>query len=154
MTPEQFWRAYLNTLPPDHRAHALTTPAADGYGDSPELADELGNLIYQGTKTATCGSLWDYEAEGIPVPEPGQFEIVLDGRGTPLAIVELTDVTVRPFDEVDASFAYEEGENNRTLESWRVGHWRFFSRVLAKIGREADPKMPLVCQRFLVVFRR
>ncbi len=154
MTPEMFWRAYLATLPADHPAHTLPTPVAEGFGDSPALAEELGQLIYRGLKTATCASLWEHEAEGIPIPQVGLYDIVLDGQGEPLTINELTEVTIRPYDEVDAAFAYEEGEGDRSLASWRDGHWRFFSRVLAKIGREADPKMPLICQRFRVVFRR
>jgi uncharacterized protein YhfF len=154
MTVEEFWNAYLNTLPVNHPTRALAVPTAEGYGDSPQLADELGQLIYRGTKTATCASLWEYEFEKIPIPRVGQLEIVLDGQNQPLAITEMTEVQIRPYDEVDASFAYEEGEGDRSLQNWREGHWRFFLRVLAKIGRQPDPKMPLICQRFKVVFRK
>lgn len=154
MTPEQFWRAYLATLPSDHRAHTVPVPIAAGFGDSPRLADELGQLMYEGKKTATCASLWEHEADGSPVPKVGDYDIVLDGQGEPLCINELTEVIIRPYDEVDATFASEEGEGDQSLEYWRAAHWRFFSRTLAAIGREADPKMPLVCQRFRVVFRR
>lgn len=154
MTPEMFWLSFLATLPPDHRARTLPVPLAEGFGDSPELAEELGQLIYQGVKTATCASLWEHEAEGLPIPVVGQYDIVLDGLDRPLAITEMTEVTIRPYDEVDAAFVFEEGEGDRSLESWRDGHWRFFSRVLAKIGRQPDQKMPLICQRFRVVFRR
>jgi uncharacterized protein YhfF len=132
----------------------MTMPVAEAYGDSPQLADELGQLIYLGTKTATCASLWEYEFEGIPIPKVGQLEIVLDGRNQPLAITEMLEVVIRPYNEVDAGFASEEGEGDRSLEYWRTGHWRFFSRVLAKIGRQPDTMMPLICQRFKVVFRK
>jgi uncharacterized protein YhfF len=154
MTPESFWRTYLATLPPDHRAHTLPLPVAEGFGDSAQLAEELGKLIYEGVKAATCASLWEHEAEGIPIPEVGQYDIVLDGQNQPLAINELTEVSITPFEDVDAAFAFDEGEGDRSLESWRTGHWRFFSRVLTAIGRDAHPKMPLICQRFRVVFRR
>jgi uncharacterized protein YhfF len=43
------------------------------------------------------------------LPEAGLKTIVLDGSGDPLCIVETTEVQVRPYDEVDARFAYEEG---------------------------------------------
>lgn len=149
-----FWRSFLATLPDEHPAHALPVPQAEGFGDNPELAEELGQLIHQGIKTATCASLWEHEFEGSSLPQVGQYEIVLDGKNLPLAIYQLTEVTIRPYDEVDAAFAFEEGEGDRSLQSWRDGHWRFFSRVLAVIGLKADPKMPLVCQRFRVVYRR
>lgn len=57
------------------------------------------------------------------------------------------------FNEVDAQFAYEEGENDRSLESWRKEHWQYFSRVLPKIGKKPTPEMLLVCERFRIVYK-
>jgi len=65
----------------------------------------------------------------------------------------MVEVTLKPYNEVDASFAYAEGEDERTLEAWRREHWKYFSRVLPRIGRVPEETMPLVCQRFRVVFR-
>jgi uncharacterized protein YhfF len=110
-------------------------------------------LIAAGTKMATCSALWEYEAEGELLPEVGSKIIVLDGNGDPLYIVETTEVEVRPYEEVDARFACEEGEGDRSLEYWREAHWRFFSRMLPNIGMEPTPDMPLVCERFRVVYR-
>src|SRR4028119_983706 len=99
------------------------------------MADELGGLIASGTKSATCSALWEYEAEGEPLPEVGMKTIVLDGKGVPLCIVETTEVEVRPYDEVDGRFAYEEGEGDRSLEYWREGNWRVLSRRPSQPGR-------------------
>ena len=49
----------------------MKTYVAEGWGDSPEMADELGALIAQGTKTGTCSALWEWEAEGESIPETG-----------------------------------------------------------------------------------
>jgi uncharacterized protein YhfF len=149
---EAYWRSYLETLPPDSPVRDEQF-VAEGWGDSPEMADELGALISSGTKTATCSALWEYEAEDESLPEVGLKTIVLDRNGDPLCIVETTEVEVRPYDEVDARFAYEEGEGDRSLEYWREAHWRFFSRTLPNIGKEPAMVMPLVCERFRVVYR-
>ncbi len=149
---EAYWRSYLETLPVDSPVRDEQY-VAEGWGDSPQLADELGALIAAGTKTATCSALWEYEAEGSHLPETGSKTIVLDGNGDPLCIVEITEVEVQPYDEVDARFAYEEGEGDRSLEYWREAHWRFFSRTLPNIDREPAPNMPLVCERFRVIYR-
>jgi uncharacterized protein YhfF len=149
---ETFWQSYLDTLPEDSPMRDEEY-LAEALGDSPQLADELGALIAAGTKTATCSALWEYEAEGSPLPEPGSKTIVLDGDGDPLCIVETIEVEVRPYNEVDARFAYEEGEGDRSLEYWREAHWRFFSRTLPSIGKEPKADMPLVCERFHVVYR-
>jgi uncharacterized protein YhfF len=117
------------------------------------MADELGALIVAGTKTATCSSVWEWQAESEPWPEVGHLTIVLDGRGQPLCIIETVEVAIKPYHQVDASLAYDEGEGDRSLEFWRAAHRRFFSRTLPKIGREFAEDMPLVCERFRVIYK-
>ena len=149
---ESYWRSYLESLPADSPVRDEQY-VAEGWGDSPEMADELGALIADGIKTATCSALWEYEAEDEPLPQVGLKTVVLDGKGDPLCIVETTEVEVRPYEEVDAGFAYEEGEGDRSLEYWREAHWRFFSRTLPNIGKEPTTDMPLVCERVRVVYK-
>ena len=148
---ETFWQDYLDTLPEDSRV-CDERYVAEGWGDSPQMADALGALIADGTKTATCSALWEYEAEGEPLPETGLKTIVLNGNGDPLCIIETTEVEVRPYEEVDAQFAYEEGEGDRSLEYWREAHWRFFARTLPSVGKEPTVDIPLVCERFRVIY--
>ena len=121
------------------------------FGDSPEQADVLGHLIVTGVKTATCSALWEYEAENERLPAPGDRTIILDGRNAPLCVIETTAVEICRFCDVDTEFAYDEGEDDRSLESWRRAHWKFFTRSLAKIGRELTDEMPLVCERFRII---
>ena len=109
-----YWHSYLNTLPPDSPVRNEEY-VVEAWDDSPRLADELGTLISNEIKTATCSALWEYEAEGEPLPEVGLRTIVLDGDGDPLCIVETTEIEVRPYNEVDARFAFEEGEGDRSL---------------------------------------
>ena len=109
---ETYWQRFLDSLPPDSPVRDERY-VAESWGDSPQMADELGALISAGTKTATCSALWEYEAEGESLPEIGLKTIVLDGNGDPMCIVETTEVEVWPYDEVDSRFAYEEGEGDR-----------------------------------------
>lgn len=116
-----YWKAFLATLPSDSPMHDKDY-TAEYFGDNPELANELGALIAEGTKTATCSALWEWEAEGTPLPKAGLITIVLDGSNKPLCIIETTDITIRPYNEVDSQFAYEEGEGDRSLEYWQEAH--------------------------------
>lgn len=140
-----FWSASRAALGPGAPEQP---PPSWSFGDSPELADELLALVMDGRKTATCDSVWAYEAAGEPLPQPGDLSIVLDGRGAPACVIETTEVRVMPMNEVDAQFAYDEGEDDRTWESWYAAHERYFRRTLPAIGREFDPAMPLVLERF------
>lgn len=117
------------------------------------MADDLGGLVQRGIKTATCSLLWEYEADDEPLPRVGEMSIVTDGEGHPLCLIEITEVEVKPFDQVEAQFAYDEGEGDRSLASWRDAHWQFFARLCETLGREPSATMPLVCERFRVLFK-
>jgi uncharacterized protein YhfF len=148
---EAFWQAYLASLP------AGSEPPAEPddvwyFADNEETADELAGLVMAGIKTATCSSLWVCEAENEAPPKVGDLSIVTNWAGDPLCIIETTEIQIRPFDEVDEQFAYEEGEGDRTLAYWRRVHVEFFTRELAEIGMKPTETMPLVCERFRKVF--
>jgi uncharacterized protein YhfF len=150
---EAYWQKFLSTLPDDSPYHTKSY-IAEGWGDGPKMADELGTLIVDGTKTATCSSLWEWEAEGESPPEVGTVTIVLDGRGEPIGIVETAEVTIRKYNEVDADFAREEGEGDLSLGYWREAHKTVFSQTLPKIGKEFSEDMPLVCERFRLTYKK
>ncbi len=148
---ERLWRAYLETLPEGSPARDETYEAW-AFGDGFELADELGALVLTGRKTATCSALWEVEAGEETMARVGGKSVILDGRDEPLCVIETTEVTVRRFDEVDDGFAREEGEGDLSLEYWRGAHRRFFERTLPGIGRRFSEDMPLVCERFRVIY--
>jgi uncharacterized protein YhfF len=111
------------------------------FGDGPELADKLLDLVIKGLKTATCST------EDEPnTSTSGERWIVLDGRGEPACVIETIEVTYRRFPEVDAAFAYEEGEGDRSLDYWRQAHRTYFGRQ----GKFREDMM-LMCERFRLV---
>ena len=111
------------------------------FGDSPELADELLELVLKGVKTATCST------EDEPnTSTPGERWIVLDGRGQARCVIESTEVTYRRYSDVDAAFAHDEGEGDRSLAYWRSAHRRYFERQ----GKFSEDMM-LMCERFRLV---
>ncbi len=111
------------------------------FGDGPALADELLDLVVREVKTATCST------EDEPnTSTAGERWIVLDGSGEPRCVIETTEVTYRRYTEVDAAFAYEEGEGDRSLAYWRSAHRDYFGRM----GRFSEDMM-LMCERFRLV---
>ena len=111
------------------------------FGDSPALADELLDLVLSGVKTATCST------EDEPnTSSPGERWIVLDGRGTPRCVIESLEITYRRYSEVDAAFAHDEGEGDRSLAYWRSAHRDYFGRL----GKFSEDMM-LMCERFRLV---
>ena len=149
---QAYWQKFLQHCTPEQAARYTTIPEAWGFGDNAQLADQLGNLVLQGIKTATCGAVWEYEQEGEPIPKTCDLSIILDGNGQPICIIETTEIRIIPFNEVDAQFAYEEGEDDRSLESWRREHWKVFNRV-AQNPDLVSETMPLVCERFRLIWQ-
>lgn len=146
-----YWDAYRATLPEDQRPSAAP-PEAWHFCDNEADANALAALVLAGTKTATASLHWVYAAENEPVPQPGDLSIIITWDGVPQCIIETTEVRILPYNEVDPQFAYDEGEGDRSLAYWRRVHWDFFSREAAAIGREPSQTMPVVCERFRVVY--
>ena len=111
------------------------------FGDGPALADELLDLVLKGVKTATCST------EDEPnTSKPGECWIVLDGRGEPRCVIESTEVSYRRYGDVDAAFAHDEGEGDRSPAYWREAHRAYFGRL----GKFSEDMM-LMCERFRLV---
>src|SRR4051794_11733231 len=142
-----FWAAYCATRA-DAPACREEPYDAWAFGDSPQMADELGALVLAGVKTATAGLAWEDEHFGWVKPVAGAKSIILDGAGQPLCVIEMTAVAYLPFDAVDAGFARLEGEGFAGVDDWREAHWRYFARRCRAIGREPTLQMPVVCQQF------
>ena len=144
------WDGYLATR--ETAEAPLTTYMTWHFADEPEAANRLGELAREGIKTATCTLQWTHEANEEEPPQPGDHSIITDWSGRPLCIIETTAVQVVPFEQVSADHASAEGEGDRSLEYWRRAHWEVFSAECASLGKQPSPDMPLICERFRVVY--
>lgn len=142
-----YWNVYVE----EHPEAADKYDSAWAFGDSPRLANELLELVLQGIKTGTASNDVLFEKQGLTLPFVGGHSILLDGYGAPRAIIETTHVETVPFNEVTAEFAYSEGEDDRSLESWRHQHEVYFTREFKRYGMPFDPAMKVVCENFRVV---
>jgi uncharacterized protein YhfF len=121
---EQMWQAFRQAT---GSGAALT--GAFAFGDTPAMADE-------------------------PLPQPGDHCVVLGGGGEPVCVIRTTDVRVSPFDLVDAAFAWDEGEGDRSLSYWQQAHREFFQRQCERAGVPFGDDLPVVLERFDLVWPR
>ena len=147
---EELWAAFLAARP--DIAGPEDAYSAWHFCDNQADADELVELVLDGRKRATAGALWSYEAEDEPVPQAGDFSVVTDWSGAARGIIRTVTVEVVAFDAVSEEFAAAEGEGDGSLGFWREAHRAAFSRELEGSGRSPQPDMPVVCERFEVVF--
>ena len=148
---ESFWQDYLSTISEEDRKNA-SEYLLDDFADTPEAATKVGKLVRDGIKTTTSSLLWGLEHGGEPLPKAGEISVVVDGNGSPLCVIEMIEVEIRPFNTVDEQFAFEYGEGERTLASWLSDTWDFHSHWCREIGREPSETMPIVFQRFRLLY--
>jgi uncharacterized protein YhfF len=123
-----------------------------GFGDNPELMDELLELVLEGKKRASTTLIKEMEIEGYPKPEVGAYNIILNGSGKLGAITKTTSVREVKFRDVDEEQAYWEGEDDRTLEAYRREHIKYYERRGQALGFEFNEDMMVILERFKVVY--
>lgn len=135
----RLWDEYAAAFP--EQAAADPEYQVEVFGDGPELADALLELVLTGVKRATSSLVAEYVQEGAQLPRIGSHWIACDGAGVPRAVLRTVQLRLGTFFEADEQFAWEEGEDDRTLQSWRHAHRTFWERTSAAAGRswsEAD----------------
>lgn len=144
---EAYWRAFREARGVPEQPYDVCR-----MGDGPALADQLLQLILTGPKRATACLLRDVESHGETMARVGGHVVVLDGRDEPCAIWRTRTVEVKPLNQIDDAFAWDEGEGERTREDWLALHVRYFSRRAKAEGFVFDAVMPAVFERFTLVW--
>lgn len=148
--PDIMWSEFLAARP--GLAGPKTKYSVWHFGSDQALADELAGLVVSGCKRATASLFWCYEAEDEELPRVGDFSVITDWRGQAVCIIRTTVVEIIAFDQVSEEHATAEGEGDGSLAYWREAHTAAFAMDLAELGRAAEPDMPVVCERFEVVY--
>jgi len=148
---ERYWNQYLISLPGGQEQPSRYVECF-AFGFTPADALEIAQLVLNGTKTATGSVFWSYDADKKPLPIAGDLWIVIAGSDAPVCIIQTTEVRIIPFDEVTADYAWDGGEGDRCLASWREIYWEYIERECQRIGLEPTTKAPLMMERFRVVY--
>jgi uncharacterized protein YhfF len=147
MTVEQYWKEYKEKSKDKAEIYS-----AWYFCDNEKDAEELAKLVIEGRKRATASSVWVYEYEKSNIPKVGDLSVITEFFGEPMCIIKTVRVDVLPFGKVSAEFAACEGEGDSSLGYWRDAHRRFFTRECESIKRNFTEDMPVVCERFEVVY--
>ena len=122
------------------------------FGNTPEMASELAELVLIGRKTATASLAATDAIKPDEAPFAYGYSIVTDFYGEPVCVVQTVEIRHLPFAEVDAQFAFDEGEGDRSLSYWRSVHHEYFSREAALLGIDLDERSIVCCERFILLY--
>ena len=129
-----------------------------GFADPGPMRDELTAAALAGVKTGTASLVAELEADGAPIPRPGDRSILRDSEDRPVAIVETTEVRIRRIADIDDQFAIDEGEGFAGSADWRASHMRYWNGYLddlrSRLGDASfnlDDDTLVVAERFRIV---
>lgn len=122
------------------------------FGDSPELAHQLVELVLHGPKRGTAGAGWAVDREPELGAVPYGYSVVTERDGTPRCVIRTTTLERKPLNQVDAQFAWDEGEGDRTLPDWLDGHRAYFQRECAAEGVPYSDDMAVQLERFELLY--
>lgn len=112
MRAEELWKAYCEKENID-----IDTPyEAWGFGDAP---DQLADLVLTGIKTATASAydLYFMEGEEDPLPQSGDYSVILNSKDEAVCVIQTTKTTVVPFDEVSRNTLTRKGKETEVLHT-------------------------------------
>ena len=150
MKAEELWNKFIKEKEIDENAKYYEAFKFCGGG---KVADELANLVLEGKKTATTSSLIAYETENAPLPEIGAYSIVQFDNDEAACIIQTTNITLKPFDEVDEEFAAKEGEGDLSLAYWKKVHRTFLGMDYEAINKPFDEKCICVLEEFRLIYK-
>ena len=96
----------------------------------------------------------DYLTECDPLPEIGNYWIVLDSECRPRCIVQTINIEQNKFKDVPVEVALAEGEGDLSLEYWRRVHRSFYAPFLKQWGVRDIEEATVVTEHFRIVHQR
>jgi len=122
------------------------------FGNTSEMARELAELVLRGDKRATATLLESAKLHPESAPIDDGYSVVTDFENNPMCIIKTTEIRHLLFNEVDAEFAFDEGEGDKSLRYWREVHHQFFTQEAAENGDEFSEKSIVICERFELLY--
>lgn len=147
MTVKEFWEEFCSSsgVSPDEPYQSWY------FGNTPEMALELADLVISGTKTATASLANTNEVEPQNAPIRNGYSVITDFDGKPMCVIRTSEIRHLPFAEVDAEFAADEGEGDFSLAYWRRVHRDYFEKESARLGFKFEEDSIVCCERFVLL---
>jgi uncharacterized protein YhfF len=151
MTTAEFWKSYLKAT--NQKTENAVYSGELVFEDSGFTGKTQLSLVLSGAKTATFTPFDSFEINRESIPVAGEVYVVLDSEEEPVAILEVTNVTVIPFNEIPWDLAARDGENEN-LSDWQDKMREFLDDEADLCGFEVREDSKIVCEIFRVIYRK
>ena len=147
-SPESvLWQKYIAAHPENKKRRYL----AWHYGTDKQTADRWARFVRDGRIQGAAYCAWAFEFDHTQEPKTDDYSVILDWDGNAVCIVKTVRVETVPFDQVTDGLARLEGSRN-TLE-WREEKGAQYKAICARIGLEFSESLPVLFERYEVVFK-
>ena len=150
MTTSEFWKSYLKATNQSEENAVYSGELV--FEDTGFTGETQLSLVLSGAKTAIFTPLESIEVNLENIPVVGETYVVLDPSDEPHCIIELTDVTIVPLNEISWDLARRDGENEN-LSDWQDKMREFLEDEADLCGFEAREDSKIVCEIFRVIYR-
>ncbi len=142
---------------------AAASAANPGIGDDYEVrwfgidaktTRGIFDYIQSGAKTGTYTLPWLLEKTGQPRARDGDYVVLIDYDGTPTLLLRMVSQETVAFGAIDARITGLDGPSVRDVEVWKPLHQKFWDGELAAYGLSVTPDMPVLVERFALVYAR
>ncbi len=148
MTADELWNEYINI---SGKSELKNVHHEDWcFGGAP---DKLAGLVMQKIKYATASARDIYDIDDSePLPESGDYSVILDSKDNALCIIQTKKTSVIPFNQLKAEDACKEGEGDLSLEYWRKVHIEFFTDVYKEYGLTFKEDINVLFEEFDLIY--
>ena len=146
---EDYWKRFLKET---------NRPQQCPYAGEMEFADNKEDSIYflsqilSGQKQANFTTLKSFEIDMESLPKKGFYSILVDYLENPVGVIETVDVLIVPFNQITQEMAMWDGSSS-SLEEWRAFKKEEFIYDGQVMGYEFDESMPVVIDKFNLVWK-
>ena len=145
---EAFWQLCCDKhgfLSKDYCAYTFGNPEWATYHD------QLIDLVLKGEKQATTHLEIDFDMNSIRRREVGDYWVVLNQSLEPACLIQVTDIEIKRFSEVDVSLAIREGEGDLSLAHWAKVHEDYYMQQCKSLGVEFQEELLVVVEGFKLI---
>ena len=145
--PETFLAECRQLLPPGMPADNLGTRRL---GRTPELCARLNGYILARQKTGVFSQPEDFPDGRLP--RAGELAVLVDFSDEPQCLIRYDECALLPLSAVGPEHVAVETAALRDVAAWRRFHRSYWEPVLAARGEAFSTDMPIVFQRFTVLY--
>ena len=145
---EAFWQAFRRYEGLNSAHYEVTR-----FRTPPEVADRLLELMLAGAMRATVGPTQIFgEGREEPLPDVGDYAVLVDTRDRPQLIWRTTGTSIRPLSSVTDEFVWQSGQASGEREGWLAGIGRNFTREAKLYGFEMHADIETLFETLEVVW--